>query len=155
MYPSMKPLLFAMPMALASLSVQAADPVVSSAGSLLQEIQTPTPPLPPNAPVLTIKRQSVGHLLTTTPFAVKHIEISGNAAFDTQTLHALVATGEGKTLTLAQLDALAARITDYYHRHGYLLVRAIVPPQASQSGNVYIKVIAAHYGQIKLDNGCN
>ena len=152
MHAPIKPLLLAVSMTIVSLSAQAAGPVAPGAGSILQQIQPPTPPLPPSAPALTIERQDAGQLPETISFAVKHIEISGNTAFDSQTLHALVADGEGKTLTLAQLEALAARITDYYHRHGYPLARAIVPPQAIQSGTVRIEVIEAHYGQIKLDN---
>ncbi len=152
MYTPLKPLLLAMSMTLASLSAQAAGSVVPGAGSILQEIQPPAPPLQPNAPSLTIERLGPEQLPATTPFSVKRIEISGNTAFDTSTLHALVADGEGKTLTLDQLDDLAARMTNYYHRHDYPLARAIVPPQTIQSGIVHIEVIEARYGRIKLDN---
>jgi len=85
-------------------------------------------------------------------FAVKTIQIAGNAAFDTAVLHALVMDGEGQSLTLTQLNGLAARITDYYHRHGYPLARAIIPAQKIEDGRVRIEVIEARYGKIDLRN---
>jgi len=83
---------------------------------------------------------------------VKVIRIEGNSLFDTAPLHALVADAEGKRLTLPQLDELAARITDYYHRHGYPLARAIIPAQTISDGVLAIRVIEARYGKIELDN---
>lgn len=85
-------------------------------------------------------------------FEIKTIRISGNTRFDTPTLHALVADAEGKSLTLAQLVELAARITAYYRDHGYPLTRAIIPAQTIRDGTVTIEVLEAHYGKISLDN---
>src|SRR5690606_20429821 len=62
------------------------------------------------------------------------------------------AKGEGQTLTLAQLNALAQTITDYYHAHGYPLARAYLPPQAIENGTVQIAVLEARYGEVKIMN---
>ena len=85
-------------------------------------------------------------------FEIKTVRISGNTRFDTPTLHALVADAEGKSLTLAQLVELAARITAYYRDRGYPLTRAIIPAQTIRNGTVIIEVLEAHYGKISLDN---
>jgi hemolysin activation/secretion protein len=139
--------------ALSPLSVQAAGPPPPGAGSILQQIQPVEPPAAPtNNPGLVIEQQGAGKLPPTAPFLVKRIRIKGNAAFDTATLHALVRDAEGKSLTLSQLNDLAALITDYYHRHGYPLARAVIPAQTIQDGEVEIEVIEAHYGKIELDN---
>jgi hemolysin activation/secretion protein len=63
-----------------------------------------------------------------------------------------VADGQGKQLTLAQLDELAARITEYYQRHGQPLSRAIVPAQTVREGVVTLEVLEARYGRVSLDN---
>jgi hemolysin activation/secretion protein len=88
----------------------------------------------------------------TAAFLVKAIHISGNTSFDTTTLHALLAEAEGKELTLPALYERVARITDFYHAHGYPLARAIIPAQTIRDGVVAVEVIEARYGSIRLDN---
>jgi hypothetical protein len=87
-----KPLLAALLVALVPLAAQAVGPVVPGAGSLLRQIQPPTPPPPSSTGTsLTIVPDGGGTLPPSTPFLVNTIEISGNTLFDTPTLHALVA----------------------------------------------------------------
>ena len=138
--------------ALPSLSAQAA-PVTPDAGSILQQIKPAAPPAPSPAQTgLSIEHKGGEKLPPGAPFLIKTISIKGNTRYDTATLHALVADAEGKNLTLAQLEALAGRITAYYHAHGYPLARAIIPAQTIHDGIVEIEVIEARYGKIRLDN---
>ncbi len=138
----MGPLFAALLAAFSPLAAQAADPVPPSAGSLLQEIQPVKPPVPSSTETeLTIEREDGAKLPPGAPFKVKTLRISGNTLFDT--LHALVADAEGKNLTLSQLSELAARITGYYHSHGYPLARAIIPAQVIRGGIVNIEIIEA------------
>jgi hemolysin activation/secretion protein len=118
-----------------------AGPVAPNAGTILQQIKPPSQPASPDMPATIIERVDDGQIAATTPFTVKAIRISGNTRFDTQTLHALVADSEGKSLTLAQLEELAARITDYYHSHGQPLGRARIPQQTVHDGVLNIEVI--------------
>ncbi len=146
-------------LALPPLAVQAAGPgtagstVPPGAGSILQQIQPVEPPAPAtNNPGLVIEQPGAGKLPPSAPFLVKRIRIKGNVAIATTTLHALVRGAEDRSLTLSQLYDLAALITDYYHRHGYPLARALIPAQTIQDGEVEIDVIEAHYGKIELEN---
>lgn len=146
---ALKPL-FAVLIFLPVIALAAGTP---DAGSILQQVQPPAPPAPSSIqPELKIEPQGGIKLPPSAPFEVKAIRIEGNTLFDTATLHALVAEGEGKRLTLPQLGELAARITDYYHRHGYPLARAIIPAQTISDGVLVIRVIEARYGKIELDN---
>jgi hemolysin activation/secretion protein len=148
-----EPLMPALAMLLLPLVVHAAEPVVPGAGSILQQTQPVMPPAPSATGTgLAIEQPEGGTLPPSAPFLVKAIQLSGNAAFDTPTLHALIAEAEGKSLTLPQLGRVAARITDYYHSHGYPLGRAIIPAQTIKDGRVRIVIIEARYGQIALDN---
>ena len=135
------------------MSALAEGPATPGAGSILQQTQ-PTVPhsSKPNGTGLKIQRQNSQQLPTSAPFLVKAVRISGNTQFDTSVLHSLVVDAEGKSLTLAQLGELAARISAYYHSHGFPLAEAIVPAQTIQDGVVTIDVIDARYGEIKLDN---
>jgi len=135
------------------LTALAAGAVTPGAGTILQEVEPVTPPSPaPPEPSLRVEEDGGVPYPPSAPFMVKSVRISGNTLFDTATLHGLVADMEGKSLTLSQLADLAARITDYYHSHGYPLARAIIPPQVIKDGVVEFVVIEAHYDKIKLDN---
>lgn len=150
---TLKPILVTLLLSILPILVHAADPVIPNAGSILQQIQPVTPPAPlPSETGLTIEPAGGAKLPPSAPFPVKAIQIKGNTLFDTPTLHALVASAEGQSLTLAQLDELAGRITEYYHSHGYPLSRAFIPEQVIKDGIVDIEVIEARYGKIRLDN---
>lgn len=141
--------------ALSPMAAQAAEPIVPppNAGSILQQAQPVKPAVPSATSTgLTIEKQDGIQLPPSVPFTVNSIQITGNTTFDTATLHALVADAEGKSLTLAQLGEVVARITDYYHDHGYSLARAVIPAQSIKDGVVHVIVVEAHYGQIRLDN---
>jgi hemolysin activation/secretion protein len=143
---------------LVSFQMLAAETVGPSAapdaGSLLRQIQ----PVPVPAPsgrgmdLITEKPQNEAGPPSAAPFLVKTIEITGNRLFPTATLQALVADADGQTLTLAQLGEKAARISDYYHRHGYYLAQAMIPAQEIRAGIVTIQVTEAYYGAIRFDN---
>ena len=147
----LKPIVAALLLAL-PLAAQAAV-TQPGAGSILQQIKPAIPPAPSSDNTgLKIEQHGKGALPATAPFLVKHIRITGNARFDTATLHALVMDVEGRSLTLPQLDAVAKRITDYYHAHGYPLARAVIPAQTIQGGEVEIEVVEARFGKIDLNN---
>jgi hemolysin activation/secretion protein len=135
-----------------SLAAHAASPA-PDAGSLLNQIQPVLPPAPStNGTGLNIERGNNAATPASAPFLVKTLVISGNEKIPAATLHALVADAEGKTLTLADLERLTDRITDYYQSHGYPLARAIIPAQSIHDGEVHIQVIEARYGKVELRN---
>lgn len=145
------PLMVAL-LAVLSFSSQAA-PVIPDTGSILQQVIQSAPQAPSSSETgLTVKHEGAAKLPPSAPFLVKMLKITGNTLFDTVTLHALVADAEGKMQRLADLDEVAAKITDYYHAHGYPFARAIIPAQTIHDGVVEIRVIEARYGQVSLDN---
>ncbi len=83
---------------------------------------------------------------------VKAFQFSGNAQFTGEQLHALVADAQGKTLTVAELNAVATRITRAYRTAGFFVARAYVPAQEIMGGVVRIRVVEGHYGRFILDH---
>jgi hemolysin activation/secretion protein len=149
---STSPLSAALVIMVLPLAAHAAE-TVPGAGSILQQTQPVLPPAPSSTGTgLAIEQPGGGALPPSAPFLVNGIQLSGNTAFDTATLHALVAGAEGRSLTLTQLGQIVARITDYYHGHGYPLARAIIPAQTIQAGVVHVEIIEAHYGRIEFAN---
>lgn len=122
-----------------------------TSGALLQQVPEPAQ-APASTPDITLEQPIASAADDTTPFRVERIVIVGNRSFDAATLHVLVADGEGSTLTLARLDALARRITAFYRDHGFPLARAVVPAQTLDGGTVRIRVVEAVYDEVVLDN---
>jgi len=136
------------------LHAQVNQPVIPNAGSLLQQVQPALPAAPQaNAPALQVQPSAAPGMPASAPFQVKAIRIVGNTAVSTDTLHALVAGAEGRSVTLAELEQQAARISAWYQQHGFPLSRAVVPAQTIKDGEVVIQVVEARYGAIRLNNG--
>jgi hemolysin activation/secretion protein len=149
----MKPLLAALVAAIISLDARGAGPIAPDAGSILQQVQPAAPLSPlPTGPGLTIEPRGGANLPQSQAFLVKTIRISGNTLFDTEVLQDLVADADGRVLTLSQLGALADRITNYYHSHGFPLAQAVIPAQVIRDGVVAIEVAEARYGEVRLAN---
>lgn len=135
------------------LALPAYAQVAPSSGQLMQEATPTVPVMEPAKPALEIEPAAAHPSDSTVSFKVQQIRITGNTCFDTATLHALVADQEGQASTLTQLNAVAARITDYYRQHGYLVSRAYIPAQQAHDGTVRIAVLEARYGTVSLNNG--
>ena len=153
---NLKPLALTVITILSPFVAHAAEPppvVAPDAGNLLQQLKPNLPPTPSSSATgLKIERADGLKLPAGEALMVKTLQITGNAQFDSATLHALIADAEGQTLTLAQLTAVADRITDYYHSHQYPLARAILPAQTIKEGVVVIQVLEARYGKVTLNN---
>ena len=122
-------------------------------GTILQQLKPTKPPVPASSATgLTIEQPNGPPVPAGEAFTVTRFEIKGNTRFDAPTLHALLADAEGKSLNLAELTALADRLTEYYHRHNYPLARAILPVQTIKNGVLVIQVLEAQYGKVTLHN---
>lgn len=130
-----------------------AAPPPPDSGALLQQNQPPKLPAPANNGTgLTLESPKDSNLPDSTPFMIKHLDISGNTLFDNATLQALLSDIEGQEHTINELRTAVDRISEYYHAHGYPLSRAYVPAQTIEDGLVKIFVIEARYGDIHLNN---
>jgi hemolysin activation/secretion protein len=127
-------------------------PQLPNAGQLLQQVPQQPQATPRSDLDLRMLRTRQPSVHDTRAFLVKRVRISGNTLLSTGTLHALVASSEGRQLTLGDLQGLADRISDAYHAAGYPLARAYVPAQTLQGGVVTIDVVEARYGKVVLQN---
>lgn len=126
---------------------------VPDAGSLLQQARPPSQPAPASGETgLKIEREGKADVPASMPFDVKSIRISGSTVFDEHVLHDLVKDAEGRRLTLAEVHALAERITAWYRSHGHALTRAVVPAQVVRDGVIELRVVEARYGGVELKN---
>jgi hemolysin activation/secretion protein len=76
--------------------------------------------------------------------------VTGVSVFSRDRIHELLASGEGRELTLADIESLAARITALYRENGYILARTYVPAQEIRGGVVEIAVLEGRVGKIDI-----
>ncbi len=74
-------------------------------------------------------------------FAIITLNFTGNSVYSRTTLTKIAALPTNTHITLADVSAAADRITDHYRDHGYILARAIVPPQDITDGHLVIRVV--------------
>ena len=139
--------------ALLALSQSAFAQSPPSAGSQIQQI----PPVPiPQKAVPEIRIEQGGPAVVPASdqakILVKSLHVTGQAVYSEARLIAITGFTPERELTLSDLRAMASKIADYYHRHGYIVAQAYLPAQDIKDGAVTIEVIEGRYGSITLRN---
>ncbi len=81
---------------------------------------------------------------------VKGFSFSGNTVVFQAELEAITQPYVGRSLTLPDLEEVAARVTDLYRQKGYTLVSTYVPQQQIRFGVVTIAILEGRVGEISV-----
>ncbi len=132
-----------------SVAAQAPPP----AGGQLQQIP-PAPTLQRSIPEIRIERGTPAGtpLADSARIRVDSLRITGATVIPESELIAAAELTPGKEMSLAELRAMAARVSDYYHRKGYIVAQAYLPAQDVNAGTVTIAVLEGRYGAVSLRN---
>ena len=84
-------------------------------------------------------------------FTLNRVNVQGATALSNAEVQALYRDKIGKPATLGTVRKMAADITTYYRNKGYILSRAVVPPQRVQDGSVTIQVIEGFIDTVKFN----
>jgi len=141
------------PLALLALSCGALAQQLPGAGGQLQQIPPP-PPAPRALPEIRIEQRAapVAPAVDQTRIAVRSLRITGATLYPEAELIALSGFVPGAQLTLADLQAMAGRITDYYRANGFFVAQAFLPAQDIKDEAVTIAVSEGRYGNITVNN---
>ena len=112
-------------------------------------VATPASAQQGNAPPASGAAEVVSSPSPDPAFHVSGFLFSGNESIATAELEELVAGDAGRPMTLAELEAVVRRVTDYYRRRGFLVAQAYLPPQEITGGKVQIHVLEGVYGEIE------
>lgn len=83
---------------------------------------------------------------------VAQVEFEGNRIYTQEQLRAVLAADLGRDMTLAEVQALAAKVQAHYRSNGYVLAQAVVPQQEFRKREaVQIVVVEGFIGQIHLE----
>src|SRR5688500_3408030 len=84
---------------------------------------------------------------------VVRFHVTGNSVHSTEALRPLLAPSEGRDLTLAEIEAVAERVTALYRAHGHILARAYIPAQEMRDGIVEIAVLEGRVARVEVNGG--
>jgi hemolysin activation/secretion protein len=141
------------PLALLALSPSLFAQVIPGAGTQLRQV-TPPPPPPRAEPAIRIEEGSepAAPSVASASVLVNELRITGAQAYPEPELLQVAAFTPGAVLTLAELQAMAARITAHYRKDGYFVARAYLPAQDVSNHVVTIAVSEGQYGKVELRN---
>ena len=108
-----------------------------SVGAPIQ-IPTAPPPAPPKPDAAALT------------FALHGVVFEGNTVLPERTLQAVAAPYVGKPVTLIQVNELAGRVAAAYRAAGYILVRAVVPPQQFDNGQLTIRIVEGYVDKVSI-----
>lgn len=81
-------------------------------------------------------------------FQVHAFDMSGNTVFSSRELKTRLERFVDMELNLYDLNMAADTITEFYHRRGYTLARAVVPAQKVVDGAVKIRIVEGRIGKV-------
>ncbi|HSW70224.1 MAG TPA: ShlB/FhaC/HecB family hemolysin secretion/activation protein [Gammaproteobacteria bacterium] len=93
---------------------------------------------------------SLGPQATQIKFKLTQVILSGNHIYSERQLSALYKNEMNKEISVAELQNLVQGITNYYRNNGYILSRAILPPQHVQNGIVHIQIIEGYISHVSV-----
>lgn len=145
------------PFALLALCSGALAQQPPSAGAQIQQI--PPSPVPPRAaPEIRIEQRAAPAApgaAGQVKIMVRTLRVTGASLYSEAELIALTGFTPGSELSLADLQAMAARITEHYRRSGYFVAQAFLPAQDIKDNAVTIAVSEGRYGKVTLRNESN
>jgi hemolysin activation/secretion protein len=117
----------------------------------------PAPAAPRAEPEIRIEQRTTPApaAADTVRIVVRSLRIEGAALFAQEQLLELTGFRAGSELSMADLHAMASRITDHYRRNGYFVAQAYLPAQDIRDGAVTIAVSEGRLGSVQLRNRTN
>lgn len=83
-------------------------------------------------------------------FKLNGIIIEDNCVYSDAVLRPLYQNKIGQTISVAELFDIVQAITNYYRNNGYIISRAVLPPQHVKNGVVHIRVIEGYIGNVDV-----
>jgi len=118
--------------------------VPPDAGRIQEQLRVPEPPRKPAAPQIRIQPPKGEAKAETPPFFVATFRVRGATVFSEEALLRVLGTPNG-AMTLQEVQALVERVTELYRQHGYIVARALIPPQDVRDGIVEVRVVEGRY----------
>lgn len=83
-------------------------------------------------------------------FQLNGIILEGNHIYSEAQLRPIYQDKLHQTITVAELFAIIQNITNYYRNNGYIISRAVLPPQHVKGGIIRVLVIEGYIGKVDV-----
>ncbi|MBV9575455.1 MAG: ShlB/FhaC/HecB family hemolysin secretion/activation protein [Gammaproteobacteria bacterium] len=83
-------------------------------------------------------------------FKLNSIILVGNHVYSETVLQSLYQNSLHKEISVSDLFAIVNRITNFYRNNGYILSRALLPPQRAKEGIVRIQIIEGYINNVEI-----
>lgn len=125
-------------------------PERASRNLAVQPEETPKalPPLP--AKPQQKAQNALGEAATTIKFKLVRLVLEGNHVYSNDQLQPVYKKKLNTEITVAELQTIVQDITNYYRNNGYILTRAILPPQHVAEGVVKVQVIEGYIDHVAV-----
>jgi hemolysin activation/secretion protein len=120
-------------------------------GILAKRFEQQPPTLSKSAGVIRLPQEQLAQGLAGVAIHLSQVEVVGSTVFDKARLSALYQALLGKNVTLADVYAVARSITKLYGDQGYVLSRAVVPPQEIDPKEAVVRIEVAEAYIDKVD----
>lgn len=140
--------------AYAPLALAQVNPPGSARPDIIQRqlnIQNPMPSVGGAPLIQTEEGQSVREVKGDVTFVLNSLKLENATVYGEQELSHIYKDHIGQKISLATLNQIAADITSFYRNNGYILTRAVVPPQRIKGGNVIIRIVEGHINEVRIE----
>jgi hemolysin activation/secretion protein len=141
--------LAALPMA-ANAVTAPAIPNAARPETIQRQLQLEERPEISGKPVITVQEQGGKELKGGVSFVLKSVQFEDGKQLKADDLKQFYQSKLGQSVTLNELNAVAGNITAYYRNKGFILTRAVVPPQRIENGVVKIRIIEGFVSDVQL-----
>jgi hemolysin activation/secretion protein len=83
-------------------------------------------------------------------FTLSAVDFQGGGVLSRDRLETLAKPYIGKPVGLADVNDLAAKVTAAYRAAGYILTRAVVPPQRFSDGRLTLRIVEGYIDQVRI-----
>lgn len=83
--------------------------------------------------------------------SIRRILLEGNTVFPEQDLKVMTQSYENRKVSVAELEELRQRLSQYYIDHGYVNSGAIIPADALKDNELRIQIIEGHLDEIRVN----
>lgn len=106
---------------------------------------------PITAPSAPVEQMTAPEGAEEVKLALKEIKFKGGTVFSQAQLQRWTKNYIGREITLKDLFDIASRITSEYHKRGYFLSKAFLPPQEIEGGIVTIEMVEGYVGRVRIE----
>ncbi len=103
------------------------------------------------APLIETQEPQAKEIRGGVAFDLNGIEIENGTVYGESQLKHLYKDKIGEKVTLGELNGIANSITTYYRNNGYILTRAVVPPQRADKGIVKIRIVEGFVNEVRIE----